>query len=282
MATPLVRGLGSFFKNCRCTRQNRCAHPYVVRYRDGTGRQREETGFTSQQDALDRLTKVYDEKRHTPERQAASRCEIGRHRFGPYAASWLARQRHCTSGSIRTVDQVPKSQVLPVPESRRINTFTSTVIDDFIMSMEERSVGLGAQQNAYDTLKKILLDAHRRGGTAEDPFIDVASPEYIPRKITTPTLDEIRALKTQRSLHWGHSTMQYQWRSAKKKAGITRKLNPYSRRHFFASNCLSKGVPITDVAEWMGHSNINLTSRIYRHLTPTSVGRAARLLKEEL
>jgi hypothetical protein len=43
MATPLVRGMGSFFKNCHCTRQNRCAHPYVVRYRDGTGRQREET-----------------------------------------------------------------------------------------------------------------------------------------------------------------------------------------------------------------------------------------------
>ncbi|WP_326769504.1 tyrosine-type recombinase/integrase [Streptomyces sp. NBC_01591] len=364
----------SFFKNCRCTRQNRCAHPYVVRYRDGTGRQREETGFTTQQDALDRLTKVYNEKRHTPERQAASQRETGRHRFGPYAASWLTRQRHYTPGSVRTVDQVLKNQVLPVLESRRINTFTSTVIDDFIMSMEERSVGLGAQQNAYDTLKKILLDAYRRGGIAEDPFIGVVSPEYIPRKITIPTLDEIRALKeegseelrlvidlmhgcglrngeayaanlerlvaddvyriteqidgrtrrparlkrrkpgefhesplpatvrdsvltyaknkgvdengylirTQRSPHWGYSTMQYQWWSARKKAGITRKLNPYSLRHFFASNCLSKGVPITDVAEWMGHSNINMTFRIYRHLMPASVGRAARLLNEGL
>lgn len=73
MATQLVRGMGSFSKNCRCTRPNRCAHPYVVRYRDGTGRQREETGFTTQQDALDRLTKVYNEKRHTPERQASAR-----------------------------------------------------------------------------------------------------------------------------------------------------------------------------------------------------------------
>ncbi|MFJ2585095.1 MULTISPECIES: tyrosine-type recombinase/integrase [unclassified Streptomyces] len=54
----------------------------------------------------------------------------------------------------------------------------------------------------------------------------------------------------------------------------------YSLRHFFASNCLSKGVPITDVAEWMGHGNINVTFRIYRHLMPASAGRAARLLNE--
>ncbi|MEU2134556.1 tyrosine-type recombinase/integrase [Streptomyces sp. NPDC018352] len=89
-------------------------------------------------------------------------------------------------------------------------------------------------------------------------------------------------IRTQRSLHWGHSTMHYQWWSARKKAGITRKLSPYSLRHFFASNCLSKSVPITDVAEWMGHSDINMTFRIYRHLMPASVGRAARLLNEGL
>ncbi|MFH9613745.1 hypothetical protein ACH4MM_08330 [Streptomyces pratensis] len=124
-----------------------------------------------------------------------SQREMGRQRFGPYAASWLARQRHYTPGSVRTVNQVLKSQVLPVLESRRVNTFASTVVDDFIMSMEERSVGLGAQQNAYDPLKKILLDAHRRGGMAEDPFIGVVSPEYIPRKITIPALEEIHALK---------------------------------------------------------------------------------------
>ncbi|MFJ8846679.1 tyrosine-type recombinase/integrase [Streptomyces cyaneofuscatus] len=63
---------------------------------------------------------------------------------------------------------------------------------------------------------------------------------------------------------------------------MTRKLNPYSLRHFFASNCLSKGIPITDVAEWMGHKNIQMTFRIYRHLMPASIGRAARLLNEGL
>lgn len=64
-------------------------------------------------------------------------------------------------------------------------------------------------------------------------------------------------IRTQRSPHWGRSSMQYPWASARRKAGITRKLNPYSLRHFFAF-------------------------RIYRHLMPASVGRAARLLNEGL
>ncbi|PKT72112.1 hypothetical protein CW362_15185 [Streptomyces populi] len=366
--------MGSFFKSCACARQNRCSHPYAIRYRDAAGRQREETGYSTQQTALDRLTKVYEEKRSTPRAQAELKRELGKQRFGQYAAAWLTRQRHYAPGSTRSVTQVLNSQILPVLESRRMNTFTATAVDDFIMSMEERSVGLAAQQNAFDTLKKILLDARRRGGIAEDPFDGVVPPEYVPREITIPTLDEIHALKavssdglriiidlmsgsglrngeafaanlermvaddvyriteqiegktreraplkhrkagefretpmpwtvresllryekehgadangyllrTQRSPYWAHTTLNYQWGAAKRQAAINKKLTTYSLRHFFASNCLAGGIPITDVAEWMGHRNINMTFKIYRHLMPASIGRAAKLLNEGL
>ena len=52
----------------------------------------------------------------------------------------------------------------------------------------------------------------------------------------------------------------------------------YSFRHFFASNCLTHTVPITDVAEWMGHRSLDITFRIYRHLMPGSIGKAAKIL----
>lgn len=374
MAPQLVRGMGSFFKSCACVRQNRCSHPYSIRYRDASGCQREETGHATQQAALDRLTKVYKEKRSTPRAQADLKREIGKQRFGEYSSTWLTRQRHYAPGSVRAVRQVLNSQILPVLESRRMKTFTATVVDDFIMSMEERSVGLAAQQNAFDTLKKILLDARRRGGITEDPFEGVIPPEYTPRKIDIPSLDEIHELKsassdglrlvidlmsgcglrngeafaanlermvaddvyriteqiegkmrrraplkhrkfgefretpmpwavresllryekehgtdangyllrTQRSPYWAHTTLEYQWGAAKKRAGVTRRLTTYSLRHFFASNCLTKGIPITDVEEWMGHRNINMTFKIYRHLMPASIGRAAKLLNEGL
>ncbi|MFJ8538860.1 tyrosine-type recombinase/integrase [Streptomyces sp. NPDC093591] len=59
-------------------------------------------------------------------------------------------------------------------------------------------------------------------------------------------------LRTQRSAYWAHTALDYHWGVAKKRAGIARRLTAYSLRHFFASNCLAKGIPITDVAEWMG------------------------------
>ncbi|MFE5028744.1 tyrosine-type recombinase/integrase [Streptomyces sp. NPDC056656] len=74
--------------------------------------------------------------------------------------------------------------------------------------------------------------------------------------------------------------LQYHWGATKKRSGITRKLTTYSLRHFFASNCLSRGIPISGVAEWMGHRNINMTFKIYPHLMPASIGKAARLLND--
>ncbi|MFJ9707318.1 tyrosine-type recombinase/integrase [Streptomyces sp. NPDC101234] len=56
----------------------------------------------------------------------------------------------------------------------------------------------------------------------------------------------------------------------------------YSFRHFFASNCLTQGIPITDVAEWMGHRNIDVTFKIYRHLMPGSISSAAQILNQSL
>lgn len=53
-------------------------------------------------------------------------------------------------------------------------------------------------------------------------------------------------------------------------------------RHFFASNCLTHGMPITDVAEWMGHKTIEITFKIYRHLMPGSISTAAKILNLHL
>ncbi|WP_263419946.1 site-specific integrase [Streptomyces venezuelae] len=54
----------------------------------------------------------------------------------------------------------------------------------------------------------------------------------------------------------------------------------YGFRHYFASNALGNGIPITDVAEWMwmGHKFIEETYRTYRHLMPGSTTKAGRIL----
>ncbi|MFF3501052.1 tyrosine-type recombinase/integrase [Streptomyces sp. NPDC003247] len=81
-----------------------------------------------------------------------------------------------------------------------------------------------------------------------------------------------------------HYCLSNQWRRIKRKAQVD--IPPgmviYGFRHFFASNCLTHGIPITDVAEWMGHKNIAITFKTYRHLMPGTVSKAARVLSLDL
>lgn len=74
--------------------------------------------------------------------------------------------------------------------------------------------------------------------------------------------------------------LQNQWQRLKKEreVAIPEGVVIYSLRHFFASNCLNHGIPITDVAEWMGHKSIDVTFKVYRHLMPGTLGQAARVL----
>ncbi|MFF0335037.1 tyrosine-type recombinase/integrase [Streptomyces fimicarius] len=75
-----------------------------------------------------------------------------------------------------------------------------------------------------------------------------------------------------------------QWQRMKK-AGlveIPERMVVYGFRHFFAFNCLTHNLPITDVAEWMDHRSLGITFKIYRHLMPGSIGRAAKVLNVDL
>ncbi|SHM51584.1 tyrosine-type recombinase/integrase [Streptomyces yunnanensis] len=68
------------------------------------------------------------------------------------------------------------------------------------------------------------------------------------------------------------------WEQCKKKVTVPDGMVLYGLRHYFASNCLTNGIPITDVAEWMGHKSIEITFQTYRHLMPGSIGRAVKIL----
>jgi integrase len=74
--------------------------------------------------------------------------------------------------------------------------------------------------------------------------------------------------------------LQNRWQRIKRagKVDIPEGMVIYSFRHFFASNCLTHGIPATDVAEWMGHRSLDVTFKIYRHLMPGTISKTARIL----
>ncbi|RST20457.1 hypothetical protein EF908_27540 [Streptomyces sp. WAC04770] len=81
---------------------------------------------------------------------------------------------------------------------------------------------------------------------------------------------------------YGDQTLRWRWNKCLDRAGLEGKYTMYSLRHYFASNCLTHGIPITDVAEWMGHKSIEVTYRTYRHLLPGSITKAAKVLNDQL
>jgi integrase len=78
-----------------------------------------------------------------------------------------------------------------------------------------------------------------------------------------------------------YSSYRHSFNTNARKAGIPASFTPHSLRHAFVSALLARGVPITDVATWLGHRNINVTYAIYGHLVPSSLGRALGVLNAE-
>jgi integrase len=78
-----------------------------------------------------------------------------------------------------------------------------------------------------------------------------------------------------------YSTYRPSFNRLARKAGIPEGFTKHSLRHAFVSVLLSRGVPITDAATWLGHRNINVTYATYGHLVPSSLGRAQEVLNAE-
>lgn len=60
-------------------------------------------------------------------------------------------------------------------------------------------------------------------------------------------------------------SIQTSWKHAREKAKITRPIIPYLYRHAFVSMLLDAGADLKAISEIVGHSNPNLTLRVYQH-----------------
>jgi integrase len=338
------------------------------------GKQREETGYGSQDAAIERLTELYAERKRTSPTVAEARRELGQQTLEEYHKAWLPRQRKMTEYSTaQHVSSYFKVHINPALGSRKLNSVTPSVVEKFLEHLEAEQVGRGHQANIYRALKSLLKDAYDKGAMADDPVKGVQDPEYVPGVVAIPTseyiakalvkADPFLALEITMMVGCGlrngearavnvnnivaddvyrvteqiHSALRKPAKLKHRKPGEFREVplprtvreaiehfaekhgvtdegyllkgpggyytepmeryrveklfavlpppegvGMYSFRHFFASNALGNGIPITDVAEWMGHKSIEETYRTYRHLMPGSIAKAASILDVEL
>ncbi|MFJ8442880.1 tyrosine-type recombinase/integrase [Kitasatospora griseola] len=201
MATiNLVRGMGSFFKECEHpeSRWPRCPHEYKIRYRNAAGKQTEESGFATQDKAKARLAEVYQARKSAPQsqRKAERIQKYGPMQFELYVEEWKAGQRHLGAASLRHLDSLLEHHLLPAFRSRRMGTFDHKVVEAFIQTMERNGVGLATQSNAFDKLRAILLDAHRLGLYDDNPLDGVKPPQYDPKRAIIPSPAQLQRIRT--------------------------------------------------------------------------------------
>ncbi|MEV8464190.1 MULTISPECIES: tyrosine-type recombinase/integrase [Streptomyces] len=158
----------------------------------------EESGFAGRDEAIARLTEIYNEKKAGPQsRSRAARIQkYGMMRFEDYVEEWKAGQRHLAVASVRHLDSLLEHHLYPALASRRMNSFDHKVVDGFIRTMERNGVGLATQSNAFDKLRAVLLDAHRLGIFPDNPVAGVKPPLYDPARAVIPSPEQLRAIRT--------------------------------------------------------------------------------------
>jgi integrase len=142
--------------------------------------------------------------------------------------------------------------------------------EDFLSARILRLIG----QASRDGRKKVPLKHRKRG-----EYRDVVVPGWLWEMVSDlpggplcPGNDRPYAM---------YETVRRQIQGAARSAGIPAGFRPHSLRHAFASALLSRGVPITDVARWMGHKDIRETYVTYSHFMPEAEDRGVAVLEAE-
>ncbi|WP_078969821.1 tyrosine-type recombinase/integrase [Streptomyces natalensis] len=72
-----------------------------------------------------------------------------------------------------------------------------------------------------------------------------------------------------------------QFKEAAKKAG-TPEYTPKSFRHFFISQAIHEGIPLFEIAAWVGHRTTRVTEVVYGHLVRRAMTRGANAMENRL
>lgn len=115
---------------------------------------------------------------------------------------------------------------------------------------------------------------HRKAGE----YRDIPVPAYLWNMVKNLPVGHLNRVDGKLPTY---SSYRHVFNRLASEAGIPAGFTPHSLRHAFVSALLSHGVPITDVAAWLGHRNINVTYATYGHLVPSSLGRAQEVLNAE-
>lgn len=159
--------------------------PYVVRWRDESGRQRKR-GFARKVDA-DRYRAEVEHKLNTGEYVDPS---AGRITFEAYAEQWRAMQPHRPNTAARTRSQLA-SHVYPVLGKRPLAQIRASELQAFVTGLP---LSPGSVRPVWATVRAIFAAAVRDRRIPFDPCDRIKLPELPRRQIVPLTVEQLGQL----------------------------------------------------------------------------------------
>ena len=148
--------------------------------------------------------------------------------------------------------------------------------------------GLRPQETAYIQGKDIQGDVlHIRGTKTKNANRYVPIPQILLDMLPDNIKEEEYLCPTSDGkAPTGKDNRRAMWKcfrnALSKKIEVKSDLTQYCLRHTYCTNLQDAGVPINVAKDLMGHSSIDLTSRIYTHLSETSFDNAKQLINSHI
>ena len=147
--------------------------------------------------------------------------------------------------------------------------------------------GLRPHETAYIQGKDVNGNVlHVRGTKSADADRYIPIPEVL-KEVLPEIGDEeyfIKSLSGVSPIKESHRRKM--WNSFKKELGryidVAGDLVPYCLRHTYCTDLQDAGIPINVAREFMGHSTISLTSKVYTHHSETTFFKAAEQINSHI
>ena len=168
--------MARIFKRCPCPedQQDRCPHPWVVRYRTAGGRssrQREQSFGGDRREAEDFALKVEHDKRA----RVFVDPRAGQALFRAEAETWLDQHLGADS-SIATYRSVLRAHIDPAIGGKPIGAIRREDIKALIAGMHRKGLSASRIGCAYLVISAVLAEAVRDKKLAESPCTGIALP----------------------------------------------------------------------------------------------------------
>jgi site-specific recombinase XerD len=148
------------------------------------------------------------------------------------------------------------------------------------------ALGTGARNGALLDLTWDRCDLARGLIDLRDP--DLTRPHkgraIVPmnRTVRAALLEAAPGALSQHVIEWAGkrvASVKRGLKSSARAAGIAGAVSPHLLRHSAAVHMAEAGIPMEEIAQFLGHDDVNVTRRIYARFSPTYLRRAAAVLE---